>query len=275
MKEITRGLCNLKHALLAVAAQGTKCHPDDAKIVRKIFKQFNCNLKALPTTIRGVFQDREQTAFNKVKELMTMLGMSSSISVSNSYPMGISISEIFEQFISGITYFQQDEPKDKWAREHPIYHRLFPCSLDINGRMQRRIIEQCYIERMIYYELINKVGLELAILIEKERWLEETSTAFHQCFLNIDIKVHLRVDGIIPVQVRIVKLFCKKPRKIWLYTKKWIGTSYEDETQLLLWNGKEYYINFSSFIHKGCPLKWKQDCPPNFELNPEKCDHQA
>ena len=64
---------------------------------------------------------------------------------------------LFENFIKGITYFSNEQA-------HPIYHRLFPCGSNTSKLVctkaglarSRPLIEQCYVERIIYNEICRQ-----------------------------------------------------------------------------------------------------------------------
>lgn len=318
MDDLRQRLLSLNHAIMAATSYRNNLHIDDSKKILKMFEILESKLKQLTHELRTVFLDRERASFKKLKQLMTIASkmdpslkvVCNRIYVSKYHPSDLSISQVFEQFIKGITYYEWEEPEDKKAKTSPIYHRLFSCGprtdtpfatvladcgdYDIEGGIKRRDaekrIEKCYIERKIYDELFKKLDLHFPYYDENDMkmsqsstkiqdkghrdWLEETATAFRQCFPNMDFEVEVRVDGIIPIQVRIVKLFCGKPRKIWLCTRKQSGfihsqPLYEDDTEKLIWNGRKYYIQYTSFMNEGPLNEWREKDPPNLELNPE------
>lgn len=225
-------------------------------------------------------------------------------------PQDLSISHVFEEFIKGITYFSIETPASTTV---PIYHRLYSCGprssesfADVltechpdpnneGGHHRRKAelrIEKCYIERLIYDAIFRNLDLHFPYYDESDvvlsqsavklqdkghrEWLKETADAFKLCFPNTDFQVSVGFDGIIPLQVRIVKTIRGKPRKIWLCTKQRIKSFdpnkciYEEDCEKLIWDGRKYLQQATNFFNEGpiYPII-SRDPAPSIELSPQ------
>lgn len=131
------------------------------------------------------------------------------------------ITLVFEEFIKGLplTYFNQQKKHDI---HQPIYHRLASCgdgsktfreAFNIctnetikEKRKVKKIIERCYIERLIYNDLYTHQTIHDEQDEEHLHWLEQTKHDFHTCFPRLDIKVTIEeYDGVFPIKLRIEK----------------------------------------------------------------------
>jgi hypothetical protein len=121
------------------------------------------------------------------------------------------ITLVFKEFIKGITYFRNQ----KDSQDHPIYHRLASCGEAFNictnktakeKRRVKKIIERCYLERLIY----NEIYINQTINEDQDKahihWLEQTRQDFQTCFPRLDLKVSIDSwEDIFPTKLRIEK----------------------------------------------------------------------
>lgn len=138
----------------------------------------------------------------------------------------INISYIFEEFIKGITYFRYQQ-----ENKTPIYHRLYSCGLKQNSdklecthenrKTQRKFTETCYIERLIYGELLTYMKVYASIessepsLQDKQHIerLEITRQQYKTCFPNSDITIEIGFENsntpipmVIPIRLTLIRL---------------------------------------------------------------------
>lgn len=140
----------------------------------------------------------------------------------------MSTTRIFEELLKGITYFHGENDNNI----QPIYHRLRSCGPrgDITFRTLynqckpdmkksrrtkvKRLIERCYVERLIYHELyihetlyFPQRGIEEHLQDKVHmNWLSETNNDFQTCFPNMSIQVTLSdFDGLMPKCLTIEK----------------------------------------------------------------------
>ena len=121
------------------------------------------------------------------------------------------VTNIFNEFIRGITYFTADLPGT--IHNDPLYHRNDSCPPkdrpniicdsssmipeDLKKRMQK-----CYIERLIYDEIwfqIHSMQQNTGHL----GWLDDTKNAFQRCFPHTTVSVVVRIIDRIPDRVVI------------------------------------------------------------------------
>jgi hypothetical protein len=152
--------------------------------------------------------------------------------------------ELFSEFIKGITYFQSHQLRNRV----PIYHRLMACgpgneefrinfnqctsTMDAASRKDiKKRIETCYIERLLYNEIYKKVELflpnqEITQNPGHLNWLDETKGDFATCFPNVDIKVtadfatFLKVSK--PIEMQIVRTIKGSHKSTTVFKKKTI-----------------------------------------------------
>jgi hypothetical protein len=153
---------------------------------------------------------------------------------------------MFEQFIQGITYFD-DQPL---SSRPPVYHRLFSCGTGRqafrqtylqcrdDGSMSKpdrqrtqKQIETCYIERLVYDELFKHDNLHFPAVNEAETpqddghlyFLSQTRDDFQSCFPHMDLRVHVDFDGDVPVRLEISKTTHGKHTSTAIYIKESLG----------------------------------------------------
>ena len=123
------------------------------------------------------------------------------------------VTDIFNDFIKGITWFDNEK---QFNQKEPAYHRHGSCQE--RGKMndnckenqeRARNIEKCYIERLIYNELWEKI---MMFPQDKEHldWLNDTKKAYLTCFPNTNIEIKLEYSTkkyieYIPEVLRITK----------------------------------------------------------------------
>jgi hypothetical protein len=131
----------------------------------------------------------------------------------------MSATRIFEELLKGVTFFEGENEDNI----QPIYHRLKSrqmwnqCTDDMKRRKRskvKKLIERCYIERLIYNELFiheslffPRSGDEMNQQDEGHvNWLGETLKDFQSCFPSMTITVSLgRYDGLMPQHIIINK----------------------------------------------------------------------
>jgi len=118
------------------------------------------------------------------------------------------VTNAFNEFIKGITYFQRDHVNT----DEPVYHRdgacpprdmpNLKCAASISDAVKKRIYT-CYIERLIYDELwLQIMGTQQDG--SHIRWLQDTKDAFRTCFPNTTIRISLRLSNGKPDNVAII-----------------------------------------------------------------------
>ena len=135
------------------------------------------------------------------------------------------ITELFENFIKGITYFSNEV-----SDARPIYHRLYSCGphedshrtgnlvctagLDRKELARRRpLIERCYVERLIYDKLWTKEALFFPAVGTQETSqdtghmfrLDLTKKDFETCFPNTELSVQIDYDDNMPTTLVLKK----------------------------------------------------------------------
>jgi len=126
-------------------------------------------------------------------------------------PLGIT--QVFEDFIKGITYFS-DELENK--KKIPIYHRVASCgnssedfkkkylqcykdNNELTLKTKREHIHKCYLERLIYDKMyLNSIlhfptGLNNELKQNKGHifQLNERAKNFNECFLELKIEIEI------------------------------------------------------------------------------------
>lgn len=133
---------------------------------------------------------------------------------------------IFEEFIKGITFFE-NEKEDKAV---PIYHRLYACgpyadthrqgnlicTSDLSKdelKRRRPLIERCYVERLIYDEIYKYYTLHFPSKNESPTQdeghlfrMKLTLEDFHSCFPDTEITVQIEHEDNVPVKAIIVRM---------------------------------------------------------------------
>lgn len=175
-------------------------HFDELKMIQKILDEIKYDKSYVDTVFRGLLE------IHKIK----IQG----------------VSDIFADFIKGITYFAGEE-----SNNYPIYHRLSSCGPKLNNdgfrknnlvcnttyekkenNRRKKAIYKCYLERLIY----NKIYLEQLFYFpqtsnsehtqnkEHIERLELTKTDFESCFpshnIIIDITYIDRYPGILSIK---------------------------------------------------------------------------
>jgi hypothetical protein len=141
-----------------------------------------------------------------------------------------SITNIFEEFIKGVTYFSDQQDQHETKTKIPIYHRLFSCGSEntpfreqfMQCKMSNtaswatisKQIQRCYIERKIYTAIYNQNGLHFPLNGTEELATDKghlfrlslTKQDFQTCFPNkdIDVRIEYFPHTIIPSQVTIL-----------------------------------------------------------------------
>jgi hypothetical protein len=143
---------------------------------------------------------------------------------SSHLPLGITF--IFEEFIKGITFFNDEV---EHIKKIPIYHRAASCgdsSPDfINKYLQcystnsnqvienkKKHISKCYLERLIYNDMFKKLTLhfpsslnntEISQNIGHKFQLSERSHNYNKCFIGIDININILYERDFPTILTI------------------------------------------------------------------------
>jgi len=121
------------------------------------------------------------------------------------------VTNIFNEFVRGITYFTTDPPGTIY--DDPIYHRDNACPpnnmpnlvCDSTGMTPDDIKKRmytCYVERLIY----DEIWLQIYGMQQNSGhldWLLSTKKAFQKCFPHTTISVFVRIIDSIPDNVII------------------------------------------------------------------------
>jgi len=137
---------------------------------------------------------------------------------------GAKITRIFENFIKGITYFE-NEKED--VDQVPIYHRLFSCGPRDIGQLRcnqgltrkeralvKKKVEKCFIERLIYDNIYKSQSLHFpSSVFYKEPSqndghiyrLSRVKDDFTTCFPQVKIQIHMEYDQMYPIKLTILR----------------------------------------------------------------------
>lgn len=124
------------------------------------------------------------------------------------------VTNTFNNFIMGITYFEGDHVFDKFQ---PAYHRTSSCpprnmpnkKCTFTDNINRMVVERCYLERLIYDKLwYALMGTHQDI--KHMEWLENTKMAFLSCFPDTTIDIELTFQERNPIMLTISKSIGKK-----------------------------------------------------------------
>jgi hypothetical protein len=139
--------------------------------------------------------------------------------------MTLGITQIFEDFIKGITYFSDNIENKK---KMPIYHRAASCgnssddfqkkfmqcymeNNEITLKTKREHISKCYLERLIYDKIYLDSILHFPTRLNNELkqnkghifQLTERAKNFNQCFLGLKIEIDLLYELGLPCYLTI------------------------------------------------------------------------
>lgn len=180
------------------------------------------------------------------------------------------VTNAFNKFVKGVTYFQH-EAFYKWGIvRDPIYHRKGSCSkkgspnfscIGATNRSTRRsnghLIEVCYIERLIYDELwqrINQTQQDGNHL----RWLSETRREYSNCHPMMSLEIEVEIDdNNVPHALHIRRFLDGLPFSHEYYSKPFDSSEndYSEYVQCVrVRNGHpkpQTYEKTSHFTHKG------------------------
>ena len=187
--------------------------------------------------------------------------------------MVLGITQVFEDFIKGITYFS-DEIENK--KKIPIYHRAASCgnsskdfkkkylqyyndNNELTLEIKKRHISKCYLERLIYDKIyLNSIlffpkGLNNDELKQNNGHIfqiKERAKNFNECFLGLQIEIELFYELGLPSYLIIKYIKNGIIEKIENYSKiiyidDFGIKRYSDKTILELFdkdNGEKKYI---------------------------------
>lgn len=204
----------------------------------KILKIFESGLKKLNNTQRMQFKMQNDTSLRFIKTIVKSSNLPqlqslhdkvfTKLLMFNSTKM--QSTELFEEFIKGITLFQKD-----FSLSQPIYHRDASCgprSLDKETykntrscklvhtqkelKRNRKLIMRCYMERLIYDRIFSDLSLHFPASGDQEShqdkghraMLDDVKSDFESCYPNtlveIEIKYH-PTNTKLPVLLKIIK----------------------------------------------------------------------
>ena len=203
----------------------------------------------------------------------------------------INISDIFEEFIQGITYFEEEAATLGKPSHQLIYHRLSSCGTgdDAFRRMhhscigvsrqekkrRRKMIETCYIERLIFDRFFtyavfydSKKGEPPQQDVGHLDRISLTKTDYKSCFPDEDIEVHLGFTGDIPSILTIIKTKkgIEKNRETYIKTfheisgwpKTWKRYKYDLFVDAIKTIGDKSYRKFQTFKRESKWVPWIQ-----------------
>lgn len=187
---------------------------------------------------------------------------------------------LFQEFIKGVTYFEYQKNN---ANDIPIYHRLYSCGdgteLYRNDNMicavglsrvernrRKKLIERCYIERLIYDALYRHETLEFPVsgsddhsqdkghLFRLDITKKDYETCFKRCQVNVEIEW---VDGM-PVGITIIRLKNGKETTREIYNRKYCFDGVRNkvydpivECRKLVHGSSKQYFKFQTFKKEG------------------------
>lgn len=186
------------------------------------------------------------------------------------------VTRLFEQFIRGITYFQNQVSDEPYT---VVYHRLEACGPgdDAYRRLHqqctddmpqqrrseiRRKIETCYIERLIYDRIYKEITLHFPNIgsetheqdqAHRDR-LEIVKADFKSCFWNLDIDVDIKFDMHMPYELTITRTIRGQFASSETYTKTisfdpiFGGKCFDNDVTAIRKTNKYTYTRVQSFV---------------------------
>ena len=177
------------------------------------------------------------------------------LKLNNYIPLGIT--HVFEDFIKGITYFNNEMEN---VKKIPIYHRSASCgnsSEDFKKKylqcyntntpeeieIKKRHIFKCYVERLIYDDMYRTLTLHSPTTLNNQELkqdkghlfqLNERAKNYNECFLGIKIAIEIDYDNNFPIILKINNIKDGKiiKREIFMkntYIDEYGNTRYEDD----------------------------------------------
>lgn len=226
------------------------------------------------------FKEKFQGELQRMKSIIAKSDRSLHDKIYNKLKLSRYISHvttIFEEFIKGITYFENE--KDDQAI--PIYHRLYACGPYADTHRQgnlicrsdlsqdelkrrRPLIERCYIERLIYDEIYKYYTLHFPSRNDSPTQdeghlfrMKLTKEDFESCFPDTQINVAIEHEDNLPVKLTIER--SQNTTKTMLTFHKYITLShvfgvkiYQENVEVEKTDGKgRKYIKTSRFTNPG------------------------
>jgi hypothetical protein len=158
-------------------------------------------------------------------------------------------SDFFNEFIKGITYFENENPIEE---DKLNYHRLKSCGSSrlkadekFSSEESKQQVKKCYIERMIYDKLYEYYLHEQNTAHKHE--LRKMMNYYITYFPLEDIKIEIKYnDQREPYQLIINEKMKDKSIKH-IYTKEWNSESVDCKLVIKMNNTKRYYSKINTF----------------------------
>lgn len=281
--EITKNIFNLysniKSLLLIENLNINNINEDNLKETYKLLNKLNQSLIPIENNeilLQGI-KDRYYIQLREIKyflkETKNIKGRSyhnkifTKIFKMEKYiPLGITI--VFEEFIKGITYFN-DEMENK--KKIPIYHRMASCgnssenfikkylqcynnNIEEDKDIKKTHIFKCYLERLIYDNMYKELTLHFPKTINNEHkqnnghvyQLSKRAKNFNKCFLGLEINIQIYYENNFPIYL-IVEYYEKKQK---IKEEKYLKTTYIDEYGNTRYSDYVYYTLIENNIEQ-------------------------
>ncbi len=235
---VTASLENLRKALTSLNRVLLRAHAFDIEYLMDRHYTELARLKfTLTTHVRAKSDPGIRSLHDKIFRKHLRFDSQSQV-----VPRGVT--RIFEEFIKGITYFQNQQQEQLAT---PIYHRLSSCGPSADDdkhradhlicskvsqtaaeRARRRALtERCYLERLIFDALYRHealhfpvIGTELAS--QNSGHLERLSTTqedYESCFKDHSMEVTITYDDSMPCTLNVVRMYKDRILSEEIYTK--------------------------------------------------------
>ena len=162
------------------------------------------------------------------------------------------ITKTFNSFVQGITYFQNQHV---YNMNDPIYHRDGSCSpkntsnvncqidTKLKNNKNTRLIETCYIERLIYDCLWTDLTQTQQDMGHID-WLTNTRNAYHTCLPAHEIQIKIHYKSSQPIQLEITKYNQGKIKTFQTYRK----SLFDDSVACKMETKGKVYAKVTSFL---------------------------
>lgn len=264
--------------LLNISIECRKIQYNLPNNIEKSLKQFSQVLSKTNDLEKTLLKDTKNIELNKIHAVITKFSKLKPLynkifieQLQYSLDGPLYISKLFEEFIKGITYFSRDKANPS------IYHRLYECEPSDetyrNGNLvcffvlnkkelirRRTLIERCYIERLIYTEIYNKLYNNQNN--HKAFKIDLTKKDFETCFPNTKINISIDYHNNLPMKLTIMKetqgilamTTITTYEKI-ITTTSYGNKEYDDIIEVIKIENNKKYFKLSTFTNPGSYFK--------------------
>jgi len=223
-KKITNDLCNINREIILLNTINNK-NFEKIYILLNIFEEDLKKIEKNNILLNG-FIDRHYNTINDIKKFLININSEESLSyhdkiITNIFKMDkyipLGITFVFEDFITGITYFSNEM---EYKKKIPIYYRAASCG-NSNTEFKKKYLEcynedspedieikkkhilKCYLERLIYDDMYKNLTLHHETKVLNTYQLTESGKNFNSCFLGIELKIKILYDNRFPYNLLV------------------------------------------------------------------------